>query len=274
MGGVLVLLVAGAFPASIGLVRAESVASASACRFESVGTGIVRDVTDGRTVALTDGREVRLDAIEVPHLPAAGETGPGEAAGFAARAALASLLAGQTVELRRRGAVATDRYGRILAYAYVAGSPERSAAHDMLARGFARVAAHVGDRACATELLAREREARDGKLGLWAEPYYSVIGADSGAALLAGRGRFTVSQGKVLSVRESGSTIYMNFGRRWSEALTVTILKRLERIFTAAGIAPKGLENRHVRVRGWIEERNGPRIEAANPEQIEIVERN
>ena len=66
----------------------------------------------------------------------------------------------------------------------------------------------------------------------------------------------------------------MNFGRRWSEALTVTILKRQERIFTAAGIAPKGLENRHVRVRGWLEERNGPRIEAANPEQIEIVERN
>jgi len=30
----------------------------------------------------------------------------------------------------------------------------------------------------------------------------------------------------VLSVRESGGTIYMNFGRRWSQALTVTILKR------------------------------------------------
>src|SRR4051812_30344571 len=88
MGGVFVLLIAGAVAASIGPVRAEPMASAAACRFESVGTGIVRDVTDGRTVALTDGREVRLDAIEVPHLPAAGETDPGEAAGFAARAAL------------------------------------------------------------------------------------------------------------------------------------------------------------------------------------------
>jgi hypothetical protein len=51
-------------------------------------------------------------------------------------------------------------------------------------------------------------------------------------------------------------------------------LKRHERIFTAAGFAPRGLENRHVRVRGWIEERNGPRIEALSPEQIEIAERN
>ncbi len=274
MGGVFVLLVAGVIAAAIGQVRAEPVASATACRFESVGTGVVRDVTDGRTILLADGREVRLDAIEVPHPPAAGETGPGGAAGLAARAALVSLLAGQTIELRQRGAAATDRYGRILAYAYVAGGPDRSVAHEMLNRGFARVAARVGDRACAAELFGHERVARDAGLGLWAEPYYFIAAAGSGAALLAGRDRFTVAQGKVLSVRESGGTIYVNFGRRWSEALTVTILKRQERIFTAAGIAPKGLENRHVRVRGWVEERNGPRIEASNPEQLEIVERN
>jgi len=41
-----------------------------------------------------------------------------------------------------------------------------------------------------------------------------------------------------------------------------------------AGIEPKRLENRRVRVRGWVEERNGPRIEATRPEQIEIAERN
>ena len=44
--------------------------------------------------------------------------------------------------------------------------------------------------------------------------------------------------------------------------------------FTAAGLAPKTLENRRLRVRGWVEERNGPRIEATRPEQIEIAERN
>jgi hypothetical protein len=65
----------------------------------------------------------------------------------------------------------------------------------------------------------------------------------------------------------------MNFGRRWSEALTVTTSKRNERNFAAAGLDPKRLENRRVRVRGWIEERNGPRIEALRPEQIEIAER-
>jgi hypothetical protein len=37
---------------------------------------------------------------------------------------------------------------------------------------------------------------------------------------------------------------------------------------------PKTLEHRRVRVRGWIDERNGPRIEATRTEQIEIAELN
>jgi len=32
----------------------------------------------------------------------------------------------------------------------------------------------------------------------------------------------------------------------------------------------KKLEGARVRVRGWIEERNGPRMEAVRPEQIEM----
>ena len=79
----------------------------------------------------------------------------------------------------------------------------------------------------------------------------SVVPADSGAVLLAGRGHFTLAEGKVLSVRESGGTIYVNFGRRGSQALTVTILKRHERIFAAAGIAPNRLENRQ-RSGAWV----------------------
>src|SRR5262249_25978120 len=90
----------------------------------------------------------------------------------------------------------------------------------------------------------------------------------------AERGGFAGAEGNVLSVRESAGTIYMNFGRRWSQALTVTISKRDERVFAAAGVEPKKLENRRVRVRGWVEERNGPRIEVTRPEQLQTAERN
>ena len=89
--------------------------------------------------------------------------------------------------------------------------------------------------------------------------------AEDPAGILAVRGRFAVVEGKVLSVRESGGTIYVNFGRRWSEDFTVTVLKRNERSFTAAGLALKKLAGQRVRVRGTIEERGGPWIEAARP---------
>jgi len=78
-------------------------------------------------------------------------------------------------------------------------------------------------------------------------------------------------EGRVASVRESGGIVYLNFGRHWSEDFTVTILKRNERVFAGAGLTPKALTGRHVEVRGWIEERGGPAIEAVRPEQIEVV---
>jgi endonuclease YncB( thermonuclease family) len=236
--------------------------------------GQVRAIDDGRSLTLRDGREVRLAGIEVPLAPRSGENDALPGAGAAARAALASLLADAEVELRP-SAAAPDRYGRMLAFVhFTRDGALHSASHEMLAKGYARVSAHVGDRTCAAELLAQERAARHAKLGLWSEPYYAILGADSAAELVAERGRFTLAEGKVWSVRESGGTIYLNFGQRWTQALTVTISKRHERTFAAAGVVPKMLENRRVRVRGWVEERNGPRIEADHPEQIELAERN
>ena len=86
------------------------------------------------------------------------------------------------------------------------------------------------------------------------------------------RGQFALVEGKVLSVRESGATIYVNFGWRWTRDFTVTILRRMGRVFSAAGVEPKKLEGRRIRVCGWIERRGGPIISAETPEQIEFVD--
>ena len=242
-------------------VGAEDIHRGQACRFELLGTGKVTRVVDGRSVMLEDGREVQISGIEAPALR--------ELPSAPAKATLEAILLGQVVELRGHQDV-TDRYGRTVAF-LVRQDDAIDVAGELLARGHARVAAQIGDTACATELLSRERVARTSKLGLWSEPYYDVIEARNAPQLLAARGRFSLVEGKVLSVRESGGTIYLNFGRRWSEALTVTISKRHERIFSGAGLSPKQLESRTVRIRGWIEERNGPRIEASRPEQIEVA---
>jgi endonuclease YncB( thermonuclease family) len=241
---------------------------------EPLGTGTASAAIDGRTVRLDDGREVRLAGIEVPPMPRPGDADPRTKAGLSAQAALGNLAAGQTITLKRLGPDA-DRYGRLVAHAAVAREGEETSLQAaMLAMGHARVAARIENSGCAAQLLASEKAARDGKLGLWADPYYGILPAENSTRLLAERGRFALVEGKVLSVRESGGTIYVNFGRRWIEGFAVTILKRNERLFTAAGIEPKKLEGRQVRVRGWIEERGGARVEAARPEQIEIASSN
>jgi len=243
---------------------------AAPCGGDEIARGGVSHIIDGRTFVLDDGREVHLAAIEVPPLPRDSDAAPG---GAAARDALAALLAGAQVVLRR-AEFPSDRYGRIAAYAdAVRDGVERSAQAELVSAGFARVGGRVGSRDCAAELLRRENAARTAKLGLWANSYYDMLHADNPADVLAQRGRFALVEGKVVSVRESGATIYVNFGRRWSEDFTVTIRKRNERSFTAAGLDLKRLAGRRVRVRGWIEERGGkggsPWIEAARPEQIE-----
>ena len=234
--------------------------AASACKLEPIGTGTVRTVLDGRTVLLDDGREVRLAAIEAP----------GERGAAAAKAALAELVEARAVSLKRLGSAAVDRHGRVVAYVFMSGN-EPSAQQALLSRGHARVAGRVGDFACATKLLAAEQAARTGCLGLWADSYYVMRQAENPTEILAERGRFTLVEGKVLSVRESGATIYVNFGRRWSEDFTVTVLKRNERAFAAVGLELKKLAGQHVSVRGFVEERGGPWIEATRPEQIEIA---
>ena len=229
------------------------------CKPEAIGTAQVRGVIDGRTVQLTDGREVRLAGIEAPER---------------AKAALETLVSGHDIVLRKLGAE-TDRYGRVVAL--VAVQPEdagETVQQTLLGQGQALVSGNIGDKACADVFLSAERAARAAGLGLWADPHYLMKKAEDPEGILAVRGRFAVVEGRVLSVRESGATIYVNFGRRWSEDFTVTVLKRNERTFTTAGLELKKLAGQRVRVRGTVEERGGPWIEAARPGQIEIAERN
>lgn len=219
-------------------------------------TAAVKSIFDGRTFTLADGREVRLPAIEI---------------GDDAREALTKIVIGRELALSPLAPPA-DRYGRLnmRAFATLDGK-QQSVEEAMIALGAAFASPRADDNACMKLLLQAERIARDSKLGLWSDDARKNMRAENPGAIMALLGKFAVIDGKVISVRESGGTIYVNFGRRWSEDFTVTILKRNERKFIEAGLEPKRLEGRAVRVRGFIEERGGPWIEAAIPQQIEVA---
>jgi len=239
--------------ASLALLSPNALAQDS-CKLAAIGTATVAEVRDGRTLLLADGRELRLAAIEVTD---------------ASREALQSIVRGRSVRLEQSG-TASDRYGRVVAFVYT-DDTGHSVQQAMLAQGHARVSARIGNKACAELLLGAEREARAARRGLWADPNFAPLPSHDVARIAAARGQFAIVEGKVLAVRESGATIYVNFGRRWTRDFAVTILKRQRRDFAAAGLDPKELEGRRIRVRGWVEQRNGPMIQATVPEQIEIA---
>ncbi len=233
--------------------------AAHACGNESLPAGHVAAIEDARTLRLADGRLIRLAGVEWG-LPEA-----------AAREALASLVLDRSVTLKPATAKrpgATDRYGRIHAFPVVNGS-ETPIQYALLDRGLAVTGTRIGDPACAKALLVRERGARAARLGIWGSGDYRLHQADDPAAILQDLGRFAIVEGRVVSVRESGNTVYVNFGRRWSEDFTVTIAKRAERTFISDGLSPRSLAGRVVRVRGVIEERSGPWIEAVAADQFD-----
>jgi endonuclease YncB( thermonuclease family) len=230
-------------------------ANAAGCAFEPQGEGRVAAVIDARTLRLEDGREVRLAGI-VSLIP------------DKTKAALSTIAGGRNVTLRGEDD-APDRYGRQTAFVFPAGT-EALLQSELLRRGEALVSTEVANKDCAAELAAAEAEARQAKRGTWADPA-AIKNAESPGDILAGIGRFTVVEGKVLSVRQAGATTYLNFGRNWTRDFAVTISRRMMPAFEAAGLAPKSLENRRIRVRGHVEARGGPRIEVLRVGQIELL---
>jgi len=239
------------------LTLASAPLRAAPCAFEAQGEGRVAGIIDGKSFRLADGREIRLAGIE-----------PAGATKADRIAALSAILASKDVSLHGTDDT-PDRYGRQNAFVFLAGSdtPVQSL---LLAQGAAVASADVGDKDCAAALSTAEAEARDGKKGTWAGTTV-IKNAESADDIAAGIGRFLLVEGKVLSVRQAGAITYLNFGRRWTRDFAATISRRMMPSVESNGLTLKSLENRRIRVRGWVEARPGPRIEVVRAEQIEVL---
>jgi endonuclease YncB( thermonuclease family) len=238
-------------------IAATGPACATGCAFEPQGEGRVAAVIDARSFRLEDGREVRLAGIEPVTAEKSKDT-----------STLAAIVAGREVTLRGEDDT-PDRYGRQPAFAFLAASDIPVQA-ELLAQGEALVSATVTNQDCASVLAHAEAEARQAKLGIWAGAAV-IKNAESPGDILAGIGRFTLVEGRVLSVRQAGATTYLNFGRNWTRGFAVTISRRMLPALAAAGIVPKSLENKRIRIRGFVEVHRGPRIEVLRVGQIELV---
>jgi micrococcal nuclease len=233
--------------------------------------GIVTSVTDGDTVILDDGRVVRMIGTQAPKLPLDRPDFDPWPLAPEAKSALEAIALNHQVRLGFGGET-VDRYGRVLAHVFIAAPDgEIWAQQAMVAQGLARVYSFPDNRACLDLLFAAEGRARLAGLGIWADPYYSTRAANAPGDLLARAGQYELVEGRVLLAERSGGRVFLNFGRFWKEDFTAVIEAPALRLFAEAGIDPLVLENALVRVRGWVDDRDGPRIEITHPEQIEVL---
>ena len=247
-------------------------AAALACeQLQMDGGGVVAQVTDGDTVVLDSGLVVRLIGTQAPKLPLGREGFPTWPLAPEAKTALESLVLGKPVRLGY-GGERIDRYERALAHLFVTTAEgEIWAQQAMVAQGLTRVYSFPDNRACLDLLFAAEGRARLGGLGIWRDPYYSVRAADDPGTLLSRAGHYELVEGRILLAERSGGRVYLNFGRFWKEDFTAVIEAAALRLFSQDGIDPLVLDGALVRIRGWVDDRDGPRIEITHPEQIEVL---
>ena len=257
--------------AALAALNSVSVAALACEQLRMEPGGIVTAVTDGDTVILDDGRVVRMIGTQAPKLPLDRpdfETWP---LAPEAREALLAIALNKPVRLGF-GGEEVDRYGRVLAHVFIeTPAGEIWAQQAMVGLGLARVYSFPDNRACLDLLFAAEGRARLGGLGIWADPYYSTRAADQPGDLLARAGQYELVEGRILLAEKRGGRVYLNFGRFWKEDFTALIEAPALRLFAEAGIDPLVLENALVRIRGWVDDRDGPRIEVTHPEQIEVL---
>lgn len=267
--------------AALACLAAAAASASEACAPPETGTthGVAR-VIDGETLLLDSGEDVRLIGALAPKPDAQ----PVETQDVRPRdwppardalAALEALVADRSVTLRTEGRQ-RDRYGRALAQVYVGrAGPDRTGVwvqESLIRNGHARAYALPGNAGCLSALLKMEAEARAAKRGLWQRETYRVRSAGEVDALLRLTGRFTLVEGRVAQVTRAQRTTYINFGADWRHDFTASLASAIIEQGDDGAKRVAALAGRSVRVRGWIERRNGPMIVLSSLDEIEVLD--
>lgn len=256
------------FCATAALAAALVATEARACDLPPPESASVATVLDGETLKLADGRIVKLIGAKAPAAPLGWRGEDPWPFVEEAKEALEALATNKAVELRFGGSP-TDRHGYLLAQVFaVTGDNRLWLQEELVGKDLAQVYSLSDNRACTSELLAREQESEGKRLGLWASSAYRI--EDAGDAERLGRliHSHQLIEGRVLNVGESGNRLYLNFAGDWRSDFTISIARKDAAALAAAGLDPPTLAGKHVRVRGWLAWRNGPMIEATHPIEL------
>ena len=236
----------------------------TSCPTARTTTARAADVDDRLEIALEDGGHLRLYGVEAPAPPA----------GADAAVKLRAWLTDRDLDIDYIGAT-QDRWGRNLArvFATLPDDDERapvSLADHLIATGAARALVEPGPAACLAPLFTLEEEARLGHRGLWADPANAPLPSSQREALAGHAGQKVIVEGRVTSVGETASRLYLNFGPMRTVDFSATIPRATLKQMTASGLDPRTLTGAFARIRGQLDLRFGPQIEIIYPSALEI----
>ena len=247
-----------------------SVAADAACPDTGDDVVSVTAVEPRLDLRLADGRLLRLVGVD----PASGTPTQPDLADTVRRQ-VGTLIAGHRVSARILG-TRPDRWGRLPAIVFTedkTGHPTDLAV-TAIGAGLARVLAEPAAHACRDNLIEAERAARDARLGLWRDPYYTVLGPDDRSAFAERSATSVVAEGTLTRVEVGPYRTKLRFAARdrWDrDVLVASILPRTVKLFEEQGVKVQSLFGKKVRVRGLLDLRFGPQIELTSPDAIEIL---
>lgn len=122
---------------------------------------------------------------------------------------------------------------------------------------------------CLKFLINLESEARRKNVGLWVVK--NVIN-DYKSISYEQIGLYGLVEASVISVGQTRSKTYLNFGERWTEDLTGIIQRGKLADFSEFGHDLSVMKGKRVRLRGVLQLNQGPQIELKHPAQLELLD--
>lgn len=199
----------------------------------------VRQVVDGDTVRLVDGRSIRLIGINAPELGRKGRSDEPFAVQSKRRLqALVDASDGRVGLLY--GEQRKDRYGRTLAHLY--DRQGRNLEAQLLGEGLGFMVAVAPNSALVSCQSEAERQARRQRLGVWRTEQVKTAGQLNG-------GGFALLGGRVTGVQR-------NRGGLWLDLDGGRVLRVAPELLGEFDVrALQRLEGRRVEARGWVIDR-------------------
>jgi len=191
---------------------------------------------------------------------------------MAARDYLEENLLGKTVGVYINTTDANARKNELgHIYAHILTQDGKWVQADLISRGFAYATSDENSRDLVRALYKYEELGRARKLGLWQYPNNDI---KNDATIGKYINTFNIYEGVITDVRDNRKFIFLNFGKDIEKNVTAVIKMADQLIFvpdnTITTFKYHDLKGRHVRIRGWFEEKDGPMLMITHPEQIEF----